>query len=428
MQKYYSILLFFLILFTGLKAQEEQESGYHIKTVVIDAGHGGKDPGCHGAIANEKDVCLAIALKLGAYIEKNFPKTKVIYTRKTDVFLELHERSTIANNNDADLFISIHANSASPKAFGTETYVMGLKYQEKNKDYISHENAVIYLEEDYEKNYELNLNSPKAKIMLSTIQAEYLNNSIRLAEKIEKQFEERVGRHSRGVRQKVLYVMYNTYCPSVLIETGFLTNKNEESFLNSEQGQTYLSSAMYRAFREYKLESEGYSKTEIDSLIKLQKEKGVSLPDGPRSSNDISENEEQQNGEVKKEENKKPVKPKSNNLTASQAKKREEEAEKKEKKDDKKSKNKELNVYYSVQLTSSSEQVQLDDPSFENASDVFEYQQNGWYKYASGKFATFEEAFKQKQALKAAGFEGVFVIAFEQDKRISVQEAKEKLK
>ena len=254
MQKYYRIVLIFLILFTGLKAQDDDQSGYHVKTVVIDAGHGGKDPGCHGAIANEKDVCLKIALKLGAYIKENFPKTTVIYTRETDVFLELHERSTIANKNNADLFISIHANAASPSAFGTETYVMGLKYQEKNKDYISHENQVIYLEKDYEKNYELNLSSPKAKIMLSMIQAEYLNNSINFADKIEKQFEDRVGRHSRGVRQKVLYVMYNTYCPSVLIETGFLTNKNEEKFLNSKQGQTYLSSAVYRAFREYKLE------------------------------------------------------------------------------------------------------------------------------------------------------------------------------
>ena len=426
MQKYYRIVLIFLILFTGLKAQDDDQSGYHVKTVVIDAGHGGKDPGCHGAIANEKDVCLKIALKLGAYIKENFPKTKVIYTRETDVFLELHERSTIANKNDADLFISIHANAASPAAFGTETYVMGLKYQEKNKDYISHENQVIYLEKDYEKNYELNLESPKAKIMLSMIQAEYLNNSIILADKIEKQFKDRVGRHSRGVRQKVLYVMYNTYCPSVLIETGFLTNKNEEKFLNSEQGQTYLSSAVYRAFRDYKLESEGYSKSEIDSLIKLQKEKGIALPDGPRKTAEVKEKAETEN--EKTPEPKKPVKPKPTNMTASQAKKKAENAKKQSKEKSKKENKKELNVFYSVQIISSSESVKLDNPSLEKASDVFEYQQGGWYKYASGKFVTFEEAFKQKQSLKTAGFEGVFVIAFEGEKRISIQEAKEKLK
>lgn len=421
MQKYYRILLFFLILFTGLNAQEDPEAGYHIKTVVIDAGHGGKDPGAVGSKSKEKDIVLSIALKVGEYIKKNFPKTKVIYTRDKDVFVKIHERSKIANDNNADVFISIHANAAANKsASGTETFVMGTKYLSKNKEYMAKENNVIFLEEDYEQNYQLDVQTPQAQIMLSMMQAAYLDNSIRFAEKIEHQFEKRVGRKSRGVHQSVLHVLYNTRCPSVLVETGFISNPTEEKYLISEQGQTYLASGIYRAFRDYKLQSEGWSLAEIDSLVKVQQEKGTALPDGPVSDEESSAKKTKKKEDYKVVEDNKKQK----ETTKEEAKKKDEE----EKKESKKSKNKELNVYFSVQLTSSSDQVSLEDKLFENASDVFEYQQGGWYKYASGKFATFEEAFKQKQALKAAGFEGVFVIAFEQDKRISIQEAKEKLK
>lgn len=420
MQKYYRILYILLFLGISIMAQDNNDAGYHVKTVVIDAGHGGKDPGALGSFSKEKDIVLSIALKAGDYIKENFPNTKVIYTRDTDRFLKIYERSDIANKNDADLFISIHANAAANKAaYGTETFVMGKKYLGKNFEYMKKENDVIFMEDNYEQNYELNPQSPQAQILLSMMQAAYLDNSIKLAAMVEDQFKNRVGRHSRGVHQSVLYVLYNTKCPSVLIETGFISNAKEEKFLNSEQGQVYLASGIYRAFRDYKLQSEGWSKSERDSLIKIQKEKGLKLPDGPKPVENIEEDKKEVSKPTRKEE-KSNKKESASNADKSKNKSESPVREKPRKR--------ELNIYFSVQITSSSDQIKLDDAKLKNASDVFEYEHGGWFKYASGKFANFEKAFKHKQDLKSKGFEGVFVIAFEKEERISIQEAKEKLK
>ncbi len=229
-----------------------------VDTIVIDAGHGGKDPGTMGKNSKEKDVALKIALKLGAYIEKNIPDVKVIYTRKTDRYLEIDERPRIANQNKADLFICIHAN-ANPnvKVFGTETYVMGLTKEGKNFDVAKRENAVMLLDENYKERYEgFDPNSPESYILFSLSQNAFLENSLSFADKIEGQFKNRVGRSSRGVKQGPFWVLWSTAMPSVLIETGFLSNEKEEAFLLSDQGQDLMASGIYRAFREYKVQME----------------------------------------------------------------------------------------------------------------------------------------------------------------------------
>jgi len=227
---------------------------YEVKTVVIDAGHGGHDPGCHGAHSNEKHITLKVALKLGSYIEKNYPEVNVIYTRKTDTFIQLDERANIANRNDADLFISIHCNSAANKNVnGTETYVMGLHRSKANLDVAKRENEVIMLEDDYLEKYDgFNPTSPEAHIIFTLYQSAFIEQSILFADLVEKQFRDRAMRYSRGVKQAGFLVLYKTNMPSVLIESGFLTNRAEENYLAGDHGQDLIASAIYRAFREYK--------------------------------------------------------------------------------------------------------------------------------------------------------------------------------
>jgi N-acetylmuramoyl-L-alanine amidase len=225
---------------------------------VIDAGHGGKDPGTSGRRSREKDVVLSLALQVGKYIQENLPDVEVIYTRKSDVFIELNERANIANRNKADLFVSIHCNAAGSRAVhGTETYVMGSKNFGDNFDIVKRENAVILLEDGYQENYEgFDPQSPESYMVFNLMQKAYFSNSLSLAQKIENDFVQRLDRSSRGVKQAPFYVLWTTSMPSVLIETGFLSNANEENFLNSKQGQAYIASGIYRSIKAYKEEIE----------------------------------------------------------------------------------------------------------------------------------------------------------------------------
>lgn len=230
---------------------------FKIKTVVIDAGHGGRDPGTSGRKYREKDIALSIALKVGHYIEEYVPGVKIIYTRDDDNYIALDERAAIANKNKADLFLSVHVNSIpNTTTHGTETWVMGLHRAESNFEVAKRENAVILLDQDYKERYEGFDNSPESYILFSLTQDAYQNNSLKFAQKLEDQFEKRVGRNSRGVKQAGFVVLYKTAMPSVLIETGFITNKAEEDYLGSERGQDLIASGIYRAFKEYKFEIE----------------------------------------------------------------------------------------------------------------------------------------------------------------------------
>ena len=222
--------------------------------VVIDAGHGGKDPGAVGDISREKNINLAVALKTGKYIRDNLKDVKVIYTRDDDTYPGLAERAEVANRNKADLFISIHSNALTDKRlYGAETYVLGQTMDEANLQVAMKENSVITYEKDYKTKYEgFDPNSVESYIIFSLMQNTYLKQSTEFATMIQNQFRDRVGRKDRGVRQAGFVVLWRTTMPSVLVELGYITNPEEEKFLVSEQGQDYLASAIFRAFRDYR--------------------------------------------------------------------------------------------------------------------------------------------------------------------------------
>lgn len=248
-------IVFALIPFFGIA--QTTDGLYRMKTIVVDAGHGGKDPGNLGTgryKAQEKDIALEVALRVGSYIEKQFPEIEVIYTRSTDVFIGLNERADIANRAKADLFISIHCNAFSKlTSHGVETFVLGLHRNKENLQVAMKENSAIYMEDDYKTKYEgFDPNSAESIIALTIMQSAFLQQSLSLSTYIQKQFRERVGRVDRGVKQAGFLVLRKTTMPSVLVELGFLTNADEEDFLNSENGKSYMSSAIFRGFKEYK--------------------------------------------------------------------------------------------------------------------------------------------------------------------------------
>ncbi len=251
-------LIFFLFAFVvSNNFVFGQSSSNKIKTIVIDPGHGGKDSGTMGTKRfkiYEKHVALSVSLKLGKYISENFPDVEVIYTRNSDVFLELNERTEIANNANADLFISIHCDGfTNPKPSGASVFVMGMSKLKANMDVAMRENAAIYLEDNYQQKYDgFDPKSPESYIVFSLMQNTYLNQSLSFAEEVENQFSTRANRKSRGVKQAPFYVISRTNMPSILVECGFLTNPKEEEFLHSDIGQDYIASAIFRAFRSYK--------------------------------------------------------------------------------------------------------------------------------------------------------------------------------
>ena len=228
-----------------------------MKTIVIDAGHGGNDPGNLGTgryKTREKDIALEVALMVGGYIEKQFPEIKVIYTRSTDVFIGLSDRTDVANKAKADLFLSIHCNAATnPSAMGVETFTLGLHKNKENLEVAMKENSAIFLEDDYKTKYEgFDPNSAESIIALTIMQSAYLQQSLSISSYIQNQFKNRVGRKDRGVKQAGFLVLRKTTMPSILVELGFLTNPSEEDYLNSENGKSFMASAIFRGFKEYK--------------------------------------------------------------------------------------------------------------------------------------------------------------------------------
>lgn len=345
-----------------------------VQTIVIDAGHGGKDGGCVGSLANEKDIALAISLKMGAYIEEAFPDLKVIYTRKEDVFVELDERAHIANKNKADLFICIHVNSGQKSAFGTETYVMGPTKSEANLRAAQRENASILLEDNYLEKYEdFDPNSPESYIAMTLIQNAFLEQSREFAAKVQEQFRERVGRRDRGVKEAPFLVLHQTTMPSVLIETGFITNEEEQRFLVSEIGQDYIASAIYRAFKEYKKEMDERAGVVEASPEPVRKEKAAAP-------------------EVRK-----PV----NTVDAAHPK----------------------GPVFKVQIATTSDKLELTPSNFKGVENVEVYEAGGLYRYTVGNAASFADAASIREELKEKGYIDAFVVAFMDGKRISVGEA-----
>lgn len=254
--KFY-LLIFILAFLTSfnsfeLNAQEKTPRKYK---VILDAGHGGKDWGTSGSFLKEKDLVLKVTLKVGEYLESMTDNVEVLYIRKKDEYSHPKVRANFANDKEADLYVSIHANAMPkgyPGVFGTETYVMGLKNAERNNEVAKRENSVILLEDNYEEIYQgFNPNEPEVPIMFEIQQEAFQENSIFLAQTIENQFTTRAGRKSRGVKQSSLWVLWNTAMPSVLIEIGFLTNAKEERELSTDKVQDYIASAIFRSIRDY---------------------------------------------------------------------------------------------------------------------------------------------------------------------------------
>jgi len=248
----YLLLLIVIVFFSSFSSNEEKTPIKDKFVIVLDAGHGGHDPGNMGNKYIEKDIALNVVLKIGKQLEKN-PNIRVVYTRKTDVFIELDKRGEIANKAKADLFVSIHCNSFHTQANGTETFVLGLHRNKTNLEVAKKENSVILLEEDYHEKYAgYDPNSPESIIGLTLMQEEYLDQSIQLADYIQKSFKNKLKRKSRGVKQAGFIVLHQTVMPSVLIELGFLTYKKEGAYLNSKKGQDEMSKSIVGSILEYK--------------------------------------------------------------------------------------------------------------------------------------------------------------------------------
>ena len=247
-----SFFAFLSVILTSFNSFEQDK--YQLKTIVIDAGHGGKDPGAKGKVSWEKDIALSISLELGRILNENMPEIKVVYTRKNDTFLSLFKRSEIANKANADLFLSIHCDAFHNSSVnGATSYLMGLSKSSANMNVAKRENSVIFMEENYEEIYQnFDPNSSESIMLLSLTQKAKIDNSTILANLIQDQFKNRVGMKSRGVKQAPFQVLWNTTMPSVLIETGFMTNSADEKKLNNKKYQVYIASAIFRAIRDYK--------------------------------------------------------------------------------------------------------------------------------------------------------------------------------
>jgi N-acetylmuramoyl-L-alanine amidase len=346
-----------------------------IDVVCLDAGHGGKDPGNLGTgryKTTEKHIALNVTRLLGRYITEGLPDTKVIYTREDDRFIELKERCAIANRAKADVFISIHLNANDNKdPHGCETYVMGLHKTEANMRVAQRENEAILLEEGHALKYDgYDPKDPESMIALSLRQNAYLDHSLLLSSLIQQQFKDRVGRVDRGVKQAGFLVISYTTMPSVLVELGFLTNADEEDFLQSEKGQDYLASAIYRAFKQYQAQLEGTdvaigpNTAKPDSTAVAVKDPGT-----PRPAADSG-------------------------------------------------------VRFRVQIVTSTKRIDPSKPkNFNGLEGVREVEGGGLYKYQVGDETTLAKAREVQARCREKGYDGAFIVAYQGGERIDLQKA-----
>jgi len=356
----YPHFVLFIFILTLCSFSSGQSNQFNDKfVVVLDAGHGGKDPGNLGNGFKEKDIALKIVLAIGKELERN-EDIKVIYTRKSDKFLELHERAKIANKADADLFVSIHCNAHNSRANGTETFVLGLHANQRNFDIAKKENEVIFLEENYDFHYEgFDPNSPESLIGLTLVQEDYLDQSIELASFIEDNFNKKIKRPTRGVKQAGFWVLHNTYMPSVLIETGFLTYKREGIFLNSAKGQKQMSKAITDAILLYK--------SNLDQNVG----ENISLD---------------------------PIYPENEDLIYN-------------------------GITFKVQIAASSKKMETKAYNFKGLNNVSSEKSGSVFKYFYGSTSNYSEIQKLKTEAKEKGFNSSFVVAYKNGKRISLEKA-----
>ena len=363
-------IFLFLVLFliSGSTFYAQTKSKFK---VVLDAGHGGKDPGAIYYGVKEKDIALDVTLRVGKLLENN-PQISVTYTRKTDVFIELIDRPKIANKQDADLFISIHCNGAkSAIAYGTETFVMGLSRSAANLEVAKKENSVILLESNYQEKYNgFDPNKPESLIGMKLLQEEYLNQSIDLASKIETNFVSSNKRYSRGVKQAPLWVLDASYMPGVLIELGFLSNKAENNYLSSENGKNEMAQAIAKAIVNYKRELQGLA-AEINSSTEEPQKYNTPIEETNNTSRVNSSKE----------------------------------------------------IVFKVQISASGTKLEPLPKNFKGLSPISREQDGKLYKYLYGEESDYELIKKRLQTAKDKGYISAYIVAYKEGVKISVSEA-----
>jgi N-acetylmuramoyl-L-alanine amidase len=368
---------FLLILWPGPGAQDlsarlavPDPGKIRVRTVVIDAGHGGKDPGCSGAGSLEKEITLSMALKLRQLIQTRHPDVKVVLTRDKDIFIPLHERSQIANKAQADLFISLHCNAMPQpsRIHGSETYVLGLHRAEANLAVARRENESVLLEDNYKLNYgDFDPSSTEAEILIGMYQSAYLDNSILFARLVEEEIRDHAGRHSKGVKQAGFLVLWNNAMPSVLVEAGFLTHAEEERFLSSAGGQDKIAESLVRAFGRYKRKvEEGVLPASADSLAPAP----AKTPDPT-------------------------VKPRPTTTTAWPS-----------------------GLWYGLQVGALGKPMPADHPLRTRVSPLLEKQEGLTYKYICGPFSSREEADRKRKELLQSGIVDIFVVTYRGEVRV----------
>ena len=373
-----------------------------VRTVVIDAGHGGKDPGNLGTRRykkTEKDVSLSVALKVEQYIKQRFPGIKVVMTRRDDSYPTLHERTVIANRAQGDVFISIHCDAAENRsAYGSSTYVMGKDHDDENR-VAMRENSVI-LQEDNQDVYEgFDPTKPESYIMLTMFQYAFIQQSVDLAQTVQNAFRNDVGRKDRGVKQQPLYVTSRTAMPAILIELGFLTNSAEEDYLMTDDGQDQMAQAIARSFAQYKVRREGGTASEpvVPPAPKLE----VRLPEPAAQEVPKVEAPTQEAAPVVTES--KPASEAPTNAAAS-------------------------DVYFTVQLSVSGIQKSTSESPFDAIRGVFFVKDGRLYRYLYGRFGSRDDAYKALQEARQKGFPDAFMVAYRGTARITLDEADQALK
>ncbi|MDD4636259.1 MAG: N-acetylmuramoyl-L-alanine amidase [Bacteroidales bacterium] len=374
-------LAVFILIFTPSVVIGQNNNPF---VVVIDAGHGGKDPGAIGSFSREKNLNLDIALKLGKLITDHTDATD-IYTRKSDVFVELNERAAIANRSKANLFISIHTNALKSKSYsGTETYSLGLARSEENLEVAKRENAVILLEDNYSTRYEgFDPNSTESYIIFEMMQGQYMEQSINLASYVQRNFASQCKRINRGVKQAGFLVLRNTSMPSILIEIGYISNRAEERYLNTESGKKAISSSIYNAFVEYK---EDYEK-KLNGKI-TQRAEMISV-----------DNEETEVAED-------PVETIKTTETTAVSKSRSTETKKNE-------------TIYKIQIIASVKPLKKNSSEFKGLKNVDYFKDKKWYKYTYGATSDYNEIKSLKKKMVDKKFKNAFIISFKNGKLLN---------
>lgn len=406
----YGFLCLLLLFVSCFVTQAQQEvNGNKFTKVVIDAGHGGNKPGAIGSRYKEKDITLAVAIKLGKLINENLKMVKVYYTRVIDQDIDLYKRSSVANKINANLFLSIHCNSSTNKnAAGTETYAMGLGKTENNLAVAKKENAEILTEKGAIENYQgFDLDSPEGDILFSLYQNAYLQNSLDFAAKIQSQYVKNVPMKSRGVHQANFVVLWKAAMPAVLTEIGFISNVKEEQFIGSEYGQWVVAGCIFRAICEYRNKVENIS----DRIMTIEElvPRDVQEREALRKKNELIEQKRRE------EEERAAAKQREEERKKEEQNRQEEIREQKEEEG--------ADLFYRVQFLSSPSQLKNNDERLKGLDDVYSYNEKGAWKYTTGIFATQQEALNHQKKIKQK-YPDAFVVSFYQGKRISIVEAR----